>query len=107
MRICSLLPASTEILYALGLGDEVVAVTHECDFPPETASKPQVTKSLIDHEQLSSMEIDHRVSGNVGLHGSIYRLNQEMLESLQPDLIITQELCEVCAVSFSEVKRAA
>jgi iron complex transport system substrate-binding protein len=107
MRICSLLPSSTEIVYALGLGDELVAVTHECDYPPEAAAKPKVTESMIDHERLTSMEIDHHVSGSVGHHGSIYRLKDEMLERLRPDLIITQELCEVCAVSYSEVKRAA
>src|SRR5436853_6305289 len=107
MRICSLLPSSTEILYTLGLGDEVVAVTHECDFPPEAASKPRVTESIIDHERLSSLEIDHHVSANVGRHGSIYRLKEDLLESLKPDLIVTQELCEVCAVSYSDVKRAS
>ena len=107
MRICSLLPSSTEILYTLGLGDQIVAVTHECDFPAEASAKPHVTKSLIDHEHLTGMEIDHHVSKNVGHHGSIYRLNEEMLESLKPDLIVTQELCEVCAVSYSDVQRAA
>ena len=107
MRICSLLPSSTEILYALGLGDQVVAVTHECDYPSEAASKPQVTQSVIDHERLSSMEIDHRVSSNIGRHGSIYRLDEDLLESLKPDLIITQELCDVCAVSYKDVQRAA
>src|SRR5579884_2452232 len=106
MRICSLLPSGTEILYTLGLGDQIVAVTHECDYPPEAASKPQVTRNMIDHEKLSSFEIDHQVSKSVGHHGSIYRLNNEALESLQPDLIVTQELCQVCAVSYSEVKRA-
>jgi iron complex transport system substrate-binding protein len=107
MKICSLLPSSTEILYALGLDEQIVGVTHECDFPPQAAEKPHVTESLIDHEQLTGMEIDHRVSQNVGHHGSIYRLNEKMLELLAPDLIVTQELCEVCAVSYSEVKHAA
>jgi iron complex transport system substrate-binding protein len=106
MRICSLLPSGTEILYTLGLGDEIVAVTHECDFPPEAASKPHVTHNAINHEVLTSLEIDHHVSRSVGRHGSIYRLNEAMLDSLKPDLIVTQELCEVCAVSYSEVKRA-
>jgi iron complex transport system substrate-binding protein len=107
MRICSLLPSSTEILYELDLGEEIVAVTHECDYPVDTASKMRVTESVIDHDRLSSLDIDHHVSRSVGLHGSIYRLNDRLLESLHPDLIITQELCEVCAVSFSEVRQAA
>lgn len=107
MKICSLLPSATEILYTLDLGEEIVAVTHECDYPPEAASKPQITESIIDHERLSSLDIDHRVAASVGRHGSIYRLKEDLLEALQPDLIVTQELCEVCAVSYSEVKQAA
>lgn len=107
MRICSLLPSSTEILYSLGLEGQVVAVTHECDYPPEASAKPQITESVIDHERLSSMEIDHHVSSNIGRHGSIYRLKEDLLESLKPDLIITQELCDVCAVSYKDVQRAA
>lgn len=106
LRICSLLPSSTEILYALGLGDEVVAVTHECDYPPEAASKPQATTSVIDDRRLTSKEIDHHVSSNIGRHGSIYHLKQDLLEELRPNLIITQELCDVCAVSYKEVQRA-
>src|SRR4051812_29435079 len=96
VKICSLLPSSTEILYTLGLGDDVVAVTHECDYPPEAAAKPHITESIIDHERLTSFEIDHRVSKSVGHHGSIYRLKEDLLEALKPDLIVTQELCEVC-----------
>jgi iron complex transport system substrate-binding protein len=107
LKICSLLPSGTEILYSLGLGDQVVAVTHECDYPPEAASKPKITEDLISHTRMSSNEIDHAVAANVGRHGSIYRLNEHLLETLKPDLIITQELCEVCAVSYKEVKRAA
>ena len=96
MKICSLLPSSTEILYALGLEDQVIAVTHECDYPAQTASKPQITESVIDHERMTSSEIDHRVSSNIGKHGSIYRLKEDLLEQLKPDLIVTQELCDVC-----------
>src|SRR5690242_489038 len=103
MRICSLLPSGTEILYSLDLGDQIVAVTHECDYPPDAAAKPQIMESIIDHERLTSLEIDHHVAANVGRHGSIYRLKEDMLEALKPDLIVTQELCEVCAVSYSEV----
>lgn len=107
LKICSLLPSSTEILYALGLDDQVVAVTHECDYPPQAMSKPRVTESLIDHQRLTSIEIDHHVSSNIGRHGSIYRLKEDLLDQLKPDLIITQELCDVCAVSYKDVQRAA
>ncbi len=107
LKICSLLPSGTEILYSLGLDDQVVAVTHECDYPPQAASKPKITKDLILHTRMSSKEIDHAVAANVGRHGSIYCLNEDLLEALKPDLIITQELCEVCAVSYNEVKKAA
>jgi iron complex transport system substrate-binding protein len=107
LKICSLLPSGTEILFSLGLGDQVVAVTHECDYPPEAASKPRITEDLISHARMSSKEIDHAVTANVGRHGSIYRLKEDLLEALQPDLIVTQELCEVCAVSYKEVEQAA
>src|SRR5437016_3509623 len=107
MRICSLLPSATEILYSLGLGDQVVAVTHECDYPPEATSKPKITADMMDHERLTSAEIDHHVASNIGRHGSIYTLNADLLEALKPDLIVTQELCDVCAVSYKDVQRAA
>jgi len=107
MRICSLLPSGTEILYSLGLGDQIVAVTHECDYPPETAAKPKITEDLIEPGRMTSIEIDHHVSSNIGRHGTIYRLKQDLLETLKPDLIVTQELCEVCAVSYKEVQHAA
>src|SRR5213083_2623961 len=107
MRICSLLPSGTEILYSLGLGDQVVAVTHECDYPPETAAKPKITEDLIEQGRMTSVEIDHHVSSNIGRHGSIYRLKEDLLETLRPDLILTQELCDVCAVSYKDVQRAA
>src|SRR5438445_8849203 len=107
MRICSLLPSGTEILYSLGLGDQVVAVTHECDYPPETAQKPKITEDLTDHDGMTSVEIDHHVSSNIGRHGTIHRLKEDLLETLKPDLIVTQELCEVCAVSYKEVQQAA
>ena len=107
LKICSLLPSGTEILYSLGLGDQIQAVTHECDYPPETASKPRITEDLILHAGMTSKEIDHEVASNIGRHGTIYRLKEDLLEALKPDLIITQELCEVCAVSYKEVKHAA
>src|SRR3989454_11226814 len=91
MKICSLLPSSTEILYALGLGDQVAAGTHECDFPQEAGSKPRVTESIIPHEKLSSLEIDHHGSANTGRHGSLYPPREDLLESVKPDPRTPQE----------------
>jgi iron complex transport system substrate-binding protein len=107
MKICSLLPSATEILFSLGLGDQIVAVTHECDYPPDAVSKLTITQNVIDHERLTSAQIDHHVASNIGRHGSIYNLNEDLLQALQPDLIITQELCDVCAVSYKQVQQAA
>lgn len=107
MKIASLLPSSTEILCALGLENELVGITHECDFPASVAGKPHLTASRISHAAMSSKEIDHAVRSQLDGHGSIYDLDTELLEKLQPDLIVTQELCEVCAVSYKTVEKAA
>jgi iron complex transport system substrate-binding protein len=107
MRIISLLPSATEILCALGLEDSIVAITHECDFPPSVIGKPVLTASRISHETMSSAEIDHAVRSQLDGHGSIYDLNEELLHALKPDLIVTQELCDVCAVSYKTVQQAA
>ena len=106
MRICSLLPSATEILFSLGLGDHLVAVTHECDYPAEVAHFPTITYSAIDHRGSSSREIHTHVSQYTHSGSSIYSLNRELLEKLNPDIILTQELCHVCAVSYQEVERA-
>lgn len=106
MRIASLLPSTTEIAFALGLGDQLVAVTHECDHPPEALGLPVVTRSALDHTEASSEEIDAAVRAQLRDDLSIYHLDHELLHQLQPDLILTQTLCEVCAVSFSAVERA-
>ena len=106
MRIASLVPSATEMLFALGLGDQVVAVTHECDYPPEAASKPQLTRTVIP-EGLSAAEIDaevHRVTGE-GRH--LDELDETALSELDVDLIATQAVCEVCAVSFEDVEAVA
>jgi iron complex transport system substrate-binding protein len=106
-RIISLLPSATEIVCALGLEENLVGVTHECDFPPGIERLPHLTQSRISHETMTSREIDHAVRSQLDGHGSIYDLDTELLEKLKPDLIITQELCAVCAVAYPEVERAA
>jgi len=98
MRICSLLPSATEILYALGLGDSVVGITHECNFPPEVRSKRVVVRSRLPHTD-DPAEIDRLVREFTDRGESIYRVDGEALRDLDPDLIITQDLCHVCAAS--------
>lgn len=105
MRIVSLLPSATEIVYALGLGDDLVAVTHECDFPPGARAKRQVTRNLIP-TGLASAETDRAVLESSQNANSIYQLDIEALVGLRPDLILTQDLCEVCAVPRSAVDEA-
>jgi iron complex transport system substrate-binding protein len=106
-RICSLLPSTTEIVCALGLADNLVAITHECDYPAGIESKPRVTRSAVDHEHLSPGQIDSAVRSQLSEDDTLYHLNSELLRSLRPDLILTQELCDVCAVSFERVRRFA
>lgn len=107
MKIVSLLPSATEIVCALGLEDQLVSITHECDFPASVAGKPALTASRISHETMTSKEIDHAVRSQLDGHGSIYDLDTKLLEQLRPDLILTQELCDVCAVSYKIVNSAA
>ena len=106
MRIASLVPSATELLFALGLGDQVVAVTHECDYPPEASSRPHLTRSIIA-EGLPSGEIDTAVREAVAAGRHLYELDEETLTELQVDLIVTQAVCEVCAVSFDDVRAVA
>jgi iron complex transport system substrate-binding protein len=105
MRIVSLLPSSTEILYALGLGDSVVGVTHECDFPPGVAGKPALIKPRID-PHAPPAEIDRQVRELVSRGESIYAIDADLLASLKPDLILTQDLCHVCAASPDDLATA-
>jgi len=106
MRIISLVPAATELLFALDLGDEVVGVTHECDHPPQARELPKVTRAVLA-SGLSAAEIDAAVKERTLAGESIYELDREALHELEPDLIVTQALCEVCAVSADEVRAVA
>ena len=107
MRIASLLPSATEIVCAIGLEDELVAVTHECDWPPSVVGKPVVTRSVHDLAAASSREIHARVTAAMHGGSSLYELDEEALAAVEPDLILTQELCRVCAVSYREVNEVA
>jgi iron complex transport system substrate-binding protein len=98
MRIVSLLPSATEILFALGLGSEVVGVSHECDFPPQARTKRVVIHSRLPHDATPA-EIDRLVREYVGRGESLYSVDAEALAELEPDLIVTQDLCQVCAAS--------
>jgi iron complex transport system substrate-binding protein len=106
MRIVSLVPSATEMLFALGVGDEVTAVTHECDHPPEVLELPKVTRDVIG-PGLPPAEIDRAVRELTEQGKAIYELDEEALRRLQPDLIVTQELCAVCAVSYDDVRAVA
>ena len=106
MRIVSLLPAATEILCALGLEDEIVGTTHECDYPPSLQKLPRVTRTLIPQDA-SSLEIDALVRERLKTQAALYSLDMEVLERLRPDLLVTQALCDVCAVAEAEVREAS
>jgi iron complex transport system substrate-binding protein len=103
MRIVSLLPSATEIVCAIGLRDELVGVTHECDWPPDVVGLPVMTRNALDLEGATSREIHQRVGAAVHGGSAIYQLDEDALEAADADLILTQELCAVCAVSYHEV----
>ena len=100
------MPSATELLYALGLGDSVVAVTHECDHPHEAARLPHLTRSVIP-DGLAAAEIDAAVRARMDRGEALYELDEALLRSLTPDLVVTQALCAVCAVSFDDVRAVA
>jgi iron complex transport system substrate-binding protein len=95
MHICSFLPSATEIVYQLGLADELYGVTHECDYPPEARDKPWVVRSVFEGSQPTSGEISRVISERLAQGLGIYEIDQEVLRAAEPDLILTQAICEV------------
>jgi len=106
VRIVSLVPHATELLFALGLGDQVVGVTHECDHPEEAQDLPQVTRDVLE-PGLAPAAVDAAVRARTEAGESIYELDDELVRELEPELIVTQALCDVCAVSVDEVRALA
>src|SRR5215472_13836379 len=107
MRIVSLLPAATEIAAALGLMDRVVGVSHECDFPIEANKRPRVTRCPVHNAELTSREVDEWVQRALRKNRTIYSIDEPILRKLQPDVILTQKLCDVCAVEYGTVAKLA
>ena len=106
-RIVSLLPAATEIAAAIGLVDQIVGVSHECDFPKEANQRPRVTHCPVHNGGLTSREVDEWVRGALREEGTIYVIDEPLLRELRPDVILTQKLCDVCAVGYGTVARLA
>lgn len=105
-RIVSLLASATEIVYALGLGDRLVGISHECDYPPEALDRPRVSRARFDPSGLEAGEIDRAVRRAMEEHGSVYAVDAERLAALRPDLVLTQAVCEVCAVPTASAREA-
>src|SRR5215475_7583387 len=107
MRIVSLLPAATEIAAALGLMEQVVGVSHECDYPQTANARPRVTHCPVHNAGLTSGEVDRWVRRAVRDNGTIYTIDEPLLRELRPDIILTQKLCDVCAIGYGTVARLA
>ncbi len=105
-RIVSFLPSATEILYQLGVGDQIVGVTHECNFPDEAKCKPRVIYSSFDPTTINSKEIDRRVVELMHSSGDIYLIDEQVLKKANPDLIVAQGLCDVCSPTTKEISKA-
>jgi iron complex transport system substrate-binding protein len=106
MRICSLLPSATEVIASLGLGDELVGISHECDYPPSIKHVPIMVEPMIPTHGLASAEIDSRVRQLVASGQRLYRLNDQLLRQAQPELILSQDLCHVCAITPDQLQDA-
>ena len=106
MRICSLLPSATEVIALLGLSDELVGISHECDYPPSVKSLPIMVEPMIPPHRLASADIDRQVHELVAAGQRLYRLNDQRLRDAQPDLILSQDLCHVCAVTPDQLHDA-
>ncbi|MGI0069477.1 MAG: cobalamin-binding protein, partial [Nitrosopumilaceae archaeon] len=106
MKLVSFLPSATEILYELGVGDQVLAVTHECNYPTEAKAKPRVIHSSFDPQKMSSREIDNKVMELVNAGKDIYILDEQVLKKANPDLIVAQGICEVCSPYTREINKA-
>src|SRR6266478_2620880 len=105
-RIVSFLPSATEMACALGLGDQLVGITHECDYPPEVKGKPIVVRNVLPIEKMSQPEIDAAVTQRMRDGLSLYQVDEQLLRELAPDIILTQDLCQVCAPSGNEITQA-
>jgi iron complex transport system substrate-binding protein len=106
VRIVSLLPSATEIVFALGLGEDLAAVTDECDWPPEADDKPIVSRSALPPGLATSREIDEAIREHMDAREPLYRLDADLIRRIEPDVILTQDLCRVCAVPSGQVERA-
>lgn len=106
MRICSLLPGATEVVAALGLADDLVGISHECDYPPEVKNTPVMIQAAIDAERSSSPDIDRQVRAALETGRHLYALDADRFARAQPDLVITQDLCHVCAITPDQLQHA-
>ena len=106
IRIVSFLPSATEIVYALGIGDQLYGVTHECDYPPQALDKPTIIRGLVETHGRSSGEIDEAIRESSSSGALLYEIDHQALKNIQPDIVLTQGLCDVCAVPTGQAMQA-